>query len=354
MLVVDRKLNFSQVPNTRHLIVVIVRMVLSIILVSIATVVATMAAGSSMSGGGQRIQMRGTGVLHLGGLHGHSVVDDRDVDGSLVRVAGGVAVVAAVALFPASVVAAIIPGSMRGSSVGGGLGQGGVVGGLGMLHLGRIDGYSIVDYRHVIATVVNGGNGMSRTGGSMGGKVRSLGVLHLGCLNGSTVGMSYMAKGFGVGGIVLGLGGLHIGSINGHTSMSQRHMGGLSVGPSSAVNRPLVQVVSSGIVGGSSVGSGMGGLGVLHFGSIDGDASVGQHRDVDGSVGVRSIGAMGVGGSVNGSGMNLRSLRQVGAHGVEAMVRISGVGHRLHMTVTIHVGVGAVRGAVMASRLVLL
>lgn len=156
MLVVDRKLNFSQVPTTRHLIVVIVRVVLAIILVSIATVVATMAGGSSMSGGGQRIQMRGTGVLHLGRLHGHSVVDDRDVDGSLVRIAGCVTVVAAVALFPASVVAAIIPGSMRGSSVGGGLGQGGVVGGLGMLHLGRIDGYSIVDYRHVIATVVNG------------------------------------------------------------------------------------------------------------------------------------------------------------------------------------------------------
>jgi len=99
-------------------------------------------------------------------------------------------------------------------------------------------------------------------------------------------------------------------------------------------------------------------LGMLHLGCIDWHSAVGQHRDVDGSVGVAMgvgrVRAVGVGGSVDGGGVSVRSLRQVGAHGIEAMVGISGVGHRLHMTMTIHIGVGAVRGAIMTARLMLL
>lgn len=115
----------------------------------------------------------------------------------------------------------------------------------------------------------------------------------------------------------------------------------------------------SGIVGGSGMGGGVGSLGVLHFGRIDGYTAMGQHRDVDAvrrmGMSVWHIGGMSMGGGIDGSSMwHGRSLRQIGADGIEAMMRIRCVGHRLQMSMAIHIGVRATCGAIMGASLVLL
>lgn len=338
------------------LVVVVVRVVLAIVLVSGTSTVVSTVSGSAMAGGGQSVQMRGTSVLHLCGLNGHSVVDHRNVDGSLVGVAAGVAagMAAGVTALPATVVVAIVPGSVRGATVRGSLRKGSVMGGLGVLYLGGVNGHSVVDHRDVVAAVRDRGDGVAGTGGSMGGEVSGLGVLNLRGLNWGSMGVGHMTQGLGVGSVVLGLGGLHIGGIYWHSAVGERDMGSLSVGPATAVDRSLVQMVA-GVVGSSSVGGGMGSLGVLYLGRVNGNSSVGQHWDVDGSVGMgMGVGHIGgVGGSIEGS-MHLRSLGKVGAYGVETVVGIGGVGHGLDMTMPVHVGVGAVRGAIMTPGLVLL
>lgn len=115
----------------------------------------------------------------------------------------------------------------------------------------------------------------------------------------------------------------------------------------------------SGIVGSGGMGGSMGSLGVLHFGSIDWHTAMGQHRDVDAmrlmAVSVWHIGGMGMSGGIDGSSMwHGRSLGQIGAHSIEAMMRIRCVGHRLQMSMAIDIGVRATRGAVMGASLVLL
>lgn len=210
---------------------IVVRMVLAIVLVRRSTVVTTM-GGTTMTCCRDRIQMRGTSMLHLGGLDGHSIVDDRDVDGSLMRIATGIALGMTLVVrgsIPAAIVASIVPGAVRTAAMRGGLREGGIVGGLGVLHFGCVDGHSIVDHRHMVTTVWgNGSDGMTGTGSGVSGKVRGLGVLHLGRLNGSTMSMGHLTQCLGMGGIVFGLGSLHIGCIDGHTAMRERHMGSRS------------------------------------------------------------------------------------------------------------------------------
>lgn len=344
------------------LIVIVVPVVLAIILMRRPTVVTSM-RWAAMASSCHRVEMRGTSMLHLCGLNGHAIVDHRDVDGTLVRIAGGIALGMALVVagsIPAAIVATIIPGAVRAAAMRGGLREGGIVSGLGVLHFGGVDGDAVVDHRHMVATVGNGSDGMAGTGSSVRSKVGRLGVLHLGSLNGSTVRMGNLSQRLGVCGIVLGLGSLHVGSVNGNAAVGEWHVGSRStICPATAVDRTLVQMMSSGIVGGSSMCGSMGGLGVLHFRCVDGNATVGQHRNVDAvrlmGVGVWHIGGMAVGGSIDGSSMrDGRSLGQIGADGIEAMMRIRCVGHRLQVTMPIDIGVGAARGAIMGASLVLL
>lgn len=338
---------------------VVVRVVLAIVLMRRSAVV-TAVRWAAMASSCHRAQMRGTSMLHLCGLDGHAIVDHRDVDGTLVRIAGGIALGMALACrIPTTVVATIIPGAVRAAAMRGGLREGGIVGGLGVLHFGGVDGDAVVDHRHMVATVGNGSDGMAGTGSGVRSKVGRLGVLHLGRLNGSTVRMGNLSQRLGVRGIVLGLGSLHVGSVNGNAAVGEWHVGSRStIGPATAIDRTLVQMMS-GIVGGSGMCGSMGGLGVLHFGCVDGNATVGQHRNMDAvrlmRVGVWHIGGMGVGGSIDGSSMwDGRSLGQIGADGIEAMMRIRCVGHRLQVTMAIDIGVGAAGGAIMGASLVLL
>lgn len=210
---------------------IVVRMVLAIVLVRRSTVVTSM-GGATMTCCRDRIQMRGTSMLHLGGLNGHSIVDDRDVDGSLMRIATGIALGVTLVVrgsIPATIVASIVPGAVRAAAMRGGLREGGIVCGLGVLHFGCVDGHSVVDHWHMVATVWgNGSDGMTGTGSGVSGKVRGLGVLHLGRLNGSTMSMGHLTQCLGMGGIVFGLGSLDIGCIDGHTAMRERHMGSRS------------------------------------------------------------------------------------------------------------------------------
>lgn len=111
----------------------------------------------SGSGGVQGGQMGGLGVLNFGGLNRHSVVDHRDVLGS-------------------------VPGS---GSVPSGSGRGAVPG-------------------------WGGRSGMTGAGSGMGGKVLGLGVLNFGRID--RTGTDVSAGGL-VGGEVLGLGGGHFGGV---------------------------------------------------------------------------------------------------------------------------------------------
>lgn len=352
---------------------IVVCVVLTIILVRRATVVATMdTMSSTVTGRCHSIQMSGTGVLYLCGLYGNTVVDDGDVDGTLVRIAAGIAVgvavmgvgVAVVAGIPATIVVTIIPGAVGVAAVGGGLRDGGKVSGLGVLYLGGVDGHTIVDHRHMVGTVVGkGSDGMSGTGtgSGMSGKVSGLGVLHLRSFDGSTMGMGHMSQRLGVGSIMLSLGGLHIGSIDGHTTVGEWDMsvGSVSttVSPATAIDRALVQMMSGRIVGGSGMSGRMGGLGVLYLGCVDGNAAVGQHGNVDAMVSVWHIGGMGmaVGSGIDRCHMGHgRSLGQIGAYRIETVMGISGVGHRLCVSMSIHIGVRAVCSTIVGTRLVLL
>lgn len=336
------------------LVVVVLLTVLAIILVRRATVVATV-GGSTVTGRCQGAQMRGTGMLHLGGLNGHAIVDDRDVDGTLMRIAGGVALgVTIVAGIPATVIATIVPGAVRAAGRGG-LGESGKVGGLGVLHFGCIDGHSVVDHRHMVATVGNGSDGMTGTSGSVGSEVGGLGVLNLGSLDGSTMGVSHLTQSLGMGSIVFSLSGLHVGCIDWHATMGEGHVSRSStIGPATAIDRTLVQMMAS-IVRGSGMSSSMGSLGVLNFRCVNGDAAMGQHRDVDAMRMLSVWHVSGMGSGIDGSYMGHSwRLRQIGANSIEAMMWIRSVRYRLQMAMSIDIGIGAARGAVMSASLVLL
>lgn len=337
------------------LIVVVVRMVLAIVLMGRAAVVSAV-GGAAVTGRCQGAQMSGARMLHLCGLHGHTVVDDRDVDGTLMRIAGGIALgVAVVAGVPTAIIVTIIPGAVR-AAVRRGLRKSGIVSGLGVLYFGRIDGHSIVDDRHMVATVGNGSDGMARASSSMGGKVGGLGVLHLRSFDGSAMSMSHLTQSLGMGSIVFGLGSLYIGSIDWDATMGEWHVSrSTTVGPSTAIDRTLVQMMGASIVSSSCMGSSVGSLGVLHFGCVYGHAIVGQHRDV---YAVRMMSVWHVGGmsgGINGSSMvHGWSLWQVGANGIEAMMRICCVRYGLQMAVSIDIGIGAARSTIMSTSLVLL
>lgn len=198
--------------------------------------------------------------------------------------------------------------------------------GLSVLHFGGIDRHSIVDHRHVIATVGNGSDGMARTSGSVGGKVSGLGMLDLGSLDGSTMGVSHLTQSLGMSSIVFSLSSLDIGCIDWDTAMGEGYVGRSSaIGPATTIDRTLVKMMTTSVVSGSGMSSSMGSLGVLNFGCVNGHAAVGQNRDVD-SVSIWHVSGMAMSSGIDRSNMGYSwSLGQIGANGIEAMMWISSV-----------------------------
>lgn len=288
------------------------------VVVTVSAIVRRSGAGACL---GQRMQMRRLGVLHLGRLDGHTVVDDGNVVGTAVRrrcVVSRSRIVATVAVVT----------RLR-------LGDGSEMGGLGVLHFGRVYRHAVVDVRNrdrtvVRSTVVGGGRSAVVVDGR------------------GTVG------GGSVGGQMGGAGVLHFGRVDGHTVVDLDGGGGV---------RPLVatpqgalpQVVVLGACLGVCVrvldlgGCDFGGV-VRHSVCVQRDRAVRPRGGVDersGVVGVRA------GQSVRAVG-GRRSDGQVGAGYVETVHGIGGVLDGLDVTGTVDVRVGAVRDAVGGAALVLL
>lgn len=302
-------------------------------------VVSTAVMGGASLSLGDGGKVSGLGVLHLGRLDGHSVVDDRDVVGA--RMVSSWRVVSW-GIVSWSVV---IGRSVRTAL---GLSDGSKVGGLGVLHLGCVDWDAVVDDWDGIVTgmglsVVRWGDTV--VGSGMSGKVSCLGVLDLRCVDwdavvdldgrrsmsprgcvrlagpqGSLVQM-VQGTGFGVCVSVGDLGGGYFGCVVGHS------VRGDSMGP---------------------------GCGVRQRGGYMGvrDGWCGDVVGVrDGSV-VRDWGydGMVVFGRVNGRWSD----GQVGGGYLESVHGIGGVLDGLHQTVSVDVRVSTVGDTVGRAAFVLL
>lgn len=296
-------------------------------------VVTTTVVGSATLGLSDSGEMSGLGMLHLGCLDWHSVVDDRDVVGSAVM---GRCVVSWGIVVWGRVSAAL------------GFSDGCEMSGLGVLDFGCVDWNTVVDDWDSVVTamswsIVDWSNNMSVAGGGVCGKVFGLSVLDLGRIDWDTV-----------------------VDLDGRCSMSPWGCVGLASPEGS-----LMKVVQSTSLGMSMSVSDLGGG---YFGCIMGHSMSGNSMSPWGGIGQRR-GHMGVGhcwcnvmgirhwsvvsnwgnDSVVGNWVNWSwSYGQVGSGNLESVHGIGGVLDGLDMTVSIDIRVSTVCYSISRSAFVLL
>lgn len=131
------------------------------------------------------------------------------------------------------------------------LGDGSEMGGFGVLHFGRLNWDTVVDDRNVVGAGMMDGSRSIMTGGA--------GIVDI---------VTGTALGFSDGSKVSGLGVLHFGCVYWDTVVDDRNRSVVSDGSMMVGRGGRCVMVDGCTVVGSSVGSEMGGFGVLDFGCV--------------------------------------------------------------------------------------
>lgn len=288
--------------------------------------------GSTSLSLGDCCEVSGLGVLDLGRLDWHSVVDDGNVIGA--RMVVGWSIVSWCIM---------IGGSMMSTALG--FSNSREMGGLGVLHLGCVDWDSIVDDWDSVVSgmmgwcVVGWGCNVTVVGGGVSGKVLGLGVLDFGGIDWDS-----------------------IVDVDGRSGMGPWGSVGVTSPEGSLVQ--MVESTSLGVsMGVSDLGGGYFGCVMRHSMSSDsmrprngigqraGHMGIGHGRcDMMGVRDVIVVSDWGDNGVVDWSWSN----GQVGSGYLESVHGIGSVLHGLNMTVSVDIRVSTMRNSVSRSAFVLL